>query len=445
MITIRESLDRSNIDVATFVKTPMTEVRCLSTDSKPTNVPNGSMLTEINTGKTYVFDATNSAWSEVSSGGGGGGESVPDNDVTFIDYDGTILHSYTKAEFLALTEMPANPSHSGLTAQGWNWTLADAKAEVTASGELIIGQNYITSDGATKVYVSVDKNTLNPMLGIKYDGKVTVDWGDGTTPDTETTNALTVKEITHTYSEAGDYVISITPDGETVVQLEGNNTTQTSLFNGGLTDYKNNTAYPSCIEKVEIGKQCRIGTLSFRGCFNLKSVTLATTSMPAATDNMQMAFRDCTSLKGAVLPSGADFITNSQNVFNGCYSLERVSLPKTATTTQTSLFDGCFSMKKITFPTGVTYLAQRLFYNCKSLQFFEVQDGVTTIDSNAFYNCTGLMAIKFKPTTPPTVSGSTTFNNLFAKCKIYVPTGTLSDYTTETNYPSSLSYDYIEY
>lgn len=38
-----------------------------------------------------------------SSGGGGGGEIAKENDVNFIDYDGTILHSYTAEEFLALT------------------------------------------------------------------------------------------------------------------------------------------------------------------------------------------------------------------------------------------------------------------------------------------------------------------------------------------------------
>lgn len=36
-------------------------------------IPNGSVYTEIDTGKTYMFDAANATWHEVSIGGGGGG------------------------------------------------------------------------------------------------------------------------------------------------------------------------------------------------------------------------------------------------------------------------------------------------------------------------------------------------------------------------------------
>ena len=51
----------------------------LSTDSKPTTtvdgmpIPNGSVYTEVDTGKTYMFDKDNTTWYEVSLGGGGGG------------------------------------------------------------------------------------------------------------------------------------------------------------------------------------------------------------------------------------------------------------------------------------------------------------------------------------------------------------------------------------
>ncbi|MBR7042325.1 MAG: hypothetical protein IKI04_02365 [Bacilli bacterium] len=52
---------------------------------------------------------------------------VAEKDVNFIDYDGTILYSYTAQEAQALTELPANPTHTGLTSHGWNWTLAEIK------------------------------------------------------------------------------------------------------------------------------------------------------------------------------------------------------------------------------------------------------------------------------------------------------------------------------
>lgn len=43
----------------------------LSTDTKPTNVGNGSTLHEIDTGKEYMFDAAGKEWYEQTSSGGG--------------------------------------------------------------------------------------------------------------------------------------------------------------------------------------------------------------------------------------------------------------------------------------------------------------------------------------------------------------------------------------
>ena len=41
------------------------EVRCLSTDDKPTDVLNGSTCIEIDTGKLYMFDKESSEWKEL--------------------------------------------------------------------------------------------------------------------------------------------------------------------------------------------------------------------------------------------------------------------------------------------------------------------------------------------------------------------------------------------
>ena len=39
---------------------------CLSTDTKPVGVSNGSMLLEMDTGKIYVFDEQNNNWIEIA-------------------------------------------------------------------------------------------------------------------------------------------------------------------------------------------------------------------------------------------------------------------------------------------------------------------------------------------------------------------------------------------
>ena len=140
-----------------------------------------------------------------------GVQASPYKDVNFIDYDGTILHSYTASEFAELSALPENPTHEGLVAQGWNWTLADAKAYVSTYKQLIIGQMYSTSDGKTRFYIRLKKGRTSPVLGIAVNGSVTVDWGDGSSTETITgSDNTTVIYTPHIYPDRdGDYVISV--------------------------------------------------------------------------------------------------------------------------------------------------------------------------------------------------------------------------------------------
>lgn len=168
----------------------------------------------VNANGTYTAPS-GKAYSPVTVNVSGGGGTTPASPkaVNFIDYDGTILYSYSEADALALTDLPANPSHSGLTAQGWNWTLAQIKAQLTAmpGAPVWVGQKYITDDGKTRIYCRFETGRLAPYLGLSVNGTVTVDWGDGSSTDTLTGTSLnTVKTVQHTYSEAGDYTITLT-------------------------------------------------------------------------------------------------------------------------------------------------------------------------------------------------------------------------------------------
>ena len=50
-------------------------------------------------------------------GGGGDTPSPHGSDVNFRDCDGTLLYSYSKDQFLALTELPPLPTREGLICQ----------------------------------------------------------------------------------------------------------------------------------------------------------------------------------------------------------------------------------------------------------------------------------------------------------------------------------------
>ena len=313
-----------------------------------------------------------------------GGSSVPSNDVNFLDYDGTIVASYSAADFANLTELPANPTHQGLTAQGWNWTLADAKTYVAAYGMLDIGQMYVTDDGKTRLYITIPDNapdnarTLELMFAITS-GSVTVDYGDGSDPVTVTSSFAS---RTHDYTNTGDYIITLTVSSGTV-----------QLSYKIFSDSSANANRRPWLTRVEIGS----------------SVTS--------------------------IGSGA---------LSNCYALQSITIPSSVTSIGSSAFTVCYALQGITIPSSVTSIGSSAFSACHELQSITIPSSVTSIGSSAFQNCYGLRAIHFKPTTPPTVDNSNAWSGLQTSCKIYVPTGHLSDYTGATNYPSSVTYTYVE-
>ena len=133
-----------------------------------------------------------------------------------------------------------------------------------------------------------------------------------------------------------------------------------------------------------------------------------------------------------------------QSAFSGCYSLQSITIPDTVTNIGTYVFQNCSSLQSINIPDGVTSIGTYVFQNCYSLTSINIPDTVTSIGARAFASCYGLGEIHFKSTTPPTVSNSNAWSNIPTDCKIYVPTGTLSAYTSASNYPSSSTYTYIE-
>ena len=152
----------------------------------------------------------------VMTTGTGSGGAVTEGDVNFIDYDGTLIASKTKAEINAMTsdsDLPANPTHTGLTAQGWNWKVAQLKAQLTAMPDqpVWVGQMYITTSGATEIDVDLDESDhLSPYLWLCVNGTVVIDWGDNTNTDTLTgTSISTAISQQHTYSSVGKYTIKI--------------------------------------------------------------------------------------------------------------------------------------------------------------------------------------------------------------------------------------------
>lgn len=402
-----------------------------------------------------------SAINAIPTGGGGGG-GVEEKQINFVDYDGTILHSYTKAEINAMSsesDLPANPSHTGLTAQGWNWTLAQIKAQLTAmpDGPVWVGQMYITASGKTEIDVSMPKGRLSPIMTIAVNGTITVDWGDNTTPDTVTGTSLTTrKEVPHAYASAGDYtiVISVTSGSFTFYG------SSTYLILRKNTTTSENRVYANCIQNIRLGSGItKIDVNSFSYCTSLASITIPK-SITAIVAN---AFNYCYALKSMTFPSGISSIPDSGLGY--CYSLTRVSNPGGATTLGNMAFKYCYSLKSVTIPygaayvsdafgycesltsvdipSGATYIASQAFRSCYSLTRMTIPASITSIGQTAFQSCCGIKEYHFLRTTPPTLSNTNAFSSIVSDCVMYVPYSAdhsiLNAYKTASNWSTYAS------
>jgi hypothetical protein len=478
------------------------------------------------------FGADGEQKTGTSSGGGGGG--AEEKQVNFIDYDGTLLHSYTKAEFLALSALPANPTHAGLTSQGWNWTKQQITDQLTAvpDGPVWVGQMYITSDGTTQIDVTFDDpDFLSPYLSIAVNGTVTVDWGDNTAQDTITgTNATLVIFAGHTYASTGSYTIRISVSSGSFAFYSDSNRTSVLCATDKNNGTKNSRMYSGCISAIRMGASASVGFYAFCNCYAMQHVTIPSSvtsfgstafvncraiksvTIPSGVTSISTnAFLNCYSLQSVTIPSSVTSIGSSvfsgcralQNVvipssvtiingsaFSSCYSLQSVTIPSSVTSIGSSMFSGCYALQNVVIPSSVTSIGNNMFSGCYALQNVVIPSSVTSIGSNAFYDCGSIKSvtipdgvmhiangtfrycytlpsitipssildigasalsdcncleeIHFEPTTPPTVANSNAFSSLPTDCIIYVPTGSLSAYTSATNYPSASTYTYVE-
>ena len=387
--------------------------------------------------------------------GGSGGEtpaSAKWDDVTFIDYDGSVLYSYSLAEAQALTALPTLPSHDGLVCQGWNWTLEAIKA---LNRPVTVGAMYITDDGATRLHIriaTVGRMTVPLYIGQTVANGVSIDWGDGSTA--KTLSGTGNVNTSHTYAEPGDYVISLmSQDGCTLSFGTGSS----SYCVMGSTG-NNGRVYCNMMQDVSIGKNVTsIGPSAFGNCYSLASITIPT----GVTSIGNYAFQNCYSLASVIIPDGVTSISN--NAFSGCYSLASITIPDGVTSIGLSAFSGCYSLASITIPDGVTSIDNYAFQNCYSLASITIPDGVTSIGNYAFQNCYSLASITIPDgvtsignyafgnccgmcyynfsecTSIPALSNTNAFYSIPSDCQMLIPSALYNRWKSATNWTTYAS------
>lgn len=409
----------------------------------------------------------------------GGGGSVPEDDVNFYDYDGTLLHSYSKDLFLSLTEMPELPKRKGLVCDGWNWDMEQAKDYVSKYGGIDVGATYITDDGKTRLYITIaaeGRMDVPLYFGQAQANSVVIDWGDGS--PTETMAGTGKLTTSHQYAAIGDYCITLDVVDDTSMLSFGSGYSSGCIL-GNVNS--NDRKYVNMLRKVELGRNVKfslyefyncigleyitahqgienlIGSNSFTGCESLKCVVI-----PKGVNSMGTSpFKGCNSLSKAILPSTLKSF-GSGSAFSGCVTLDKIFIPEGVTSIGYATFSGCKALKIVGMPQGITSLGDSVFSSCSRLTSISIPlintlpssgfsgcyslvnvtffESITSIGSNAFNTCTGVKFYDFSHNAAvPTLANTSAFKNIPSDCKIIVPDALYDEWIAATNWSTYAS------
>ena len=297
------------------------------------------------------------------------------------------------------------------------------------------GENWI-GDGNTHVWVGLPDFITSPILGVCPNGTVTVDWGDGTAPDTLTgTSTSTVKWTPrHNYASSGDYIITLTVDGKMGIagQLgKGGFILLHAASGGGHGD----TPYKLAVRKVEVGNDvANIGDYAFSGCNSLTSVKIP----GSVTTIGSQAFDACYLLTSIEIPNGVKSV--AQRAFQNCCRLMSVEIPDSVTSIAGYAFSNCRSLASIEIPNGVKSVASNTFEGCHSLTSVKIPDSVTSIAGYAFNGCAWVRVYDFtNHTAVPALSATNAFTYIPTDCEIRVPTALYDEWIAATNWSTYAS------
>lgn len=368
---------------------------------------NGQLV--INADEGYDCLSSVTANVNVPSSGEDGGA------LKMMDFDGTILYSFTREEVMEMTELPEPPDHSDnevpLTFDEWNWTLEEVKEYLSSIDHysVLVGAIYHPTDGYHHVFAKL-KNALT----VEVSNNGSVDWGDGTTSTSGGAKS-------HTYSNEGEYHIVI--DGKCLrIGSTGNDTYKAIQYDRAYisTNIDSGFHLKNCHDLRFItlpytftwgtgnpvtGNSCMASLICPRGvliltmssCFGLKSI-----SLPYGVVSVSISY--CPNLEYVQL-------ANVENLSISSCGLRKVNLPDSLISLGSSAFSYSRNLEEINIPSSVTSIGANAFYECGRLSIVNMENGLVSIGNQAFYYCKALKKI----TIPNSVTSIGT--SLFASCE----------------------------
>lgn len=179
-------------------------------------------------------------------------------------------------------------------------------------------------------------------------------------------------------------------------------------------------AFENGVGTIEFdGDIASIGNGAFYHCSSLTNITIP----DSVTSIGMFAFDSCGLTSLTIL----DSITSiGENAFSNCSSLTSCTIGSGITSISNYAFDSC-GLASVTIPDSVTSIGIEAFRRCRSLTSVIIGSGVTSIGGMAFRYCSSLTSITVNATTPPTLGGTTVFDDT-NNCPIYVPSESVETY-----------------
>ena len=154
---------------------------------------------------------------------------------------------------------------------------------------------------------------------------------------------------------------------------------------GDPTSIEKNT-FKDCSRLTDIslsGSVTSIGESAFENCTKMSSVII----WGDITSIGKNAFRNCTNLDDMSIPSSCKVIEEA--AFQGCSDMNSLILWGD-TNIGNYAFQGCFSLEEVSISSGTEYIGDYAFEGCSSLEKVIMWGRSTKIGQNAFANCPNL-------------------------------------------------------
>lgn len=251
----------------------------------------------------------------------------PNGALLLMDWEGTILQSYTHAEAMALESLPDIEDtpyyplvdHELLEFQTWTETLAYAQDYLRNRpyGQFIIGTLYTTSDNEIHNYWQNPRLTAPKMIYIKK------------------TNAI-------------------------------------AYAANALRD----CTYLKCINFPE-------GSTSFPTGLFYNCSALVNVNIPDSVTTFGIAsFNGCSTLTHLNVPHGTSVLP--QGFASYCRKLYKINIPNTVKTIEIAAFPECNALTEIEFPSSIESIGSKAFYNCTNLHDIVIHGKPALSNTDAF-------------------------------------------------------------